>query len=47
MEGFDTISMSWANPIQTVTGPEGQLQMPMVPMEYDQRSAFDAETFAG
>jgi hypothetical protein len=47
MEGFDTITMSWATPMpmQTVTGPEGHMSMPMDP--YDQRSAFDAETFAG
>ena len=51
MDGFDTITMSWANPampMQTVTGPEGQMGMPMVQMDqYDQRSTFDAETFAG
>ncbi|KAH7077979.1 hypothetical protein BKA63DRAFT_410586 [Paraphoma chrysanthemicola] len=54
MEGFDTITMSWATPMpmqtpmQTVTGPEGHMQMPMVSIDqYDQRSAFDAETFAG
>ena len=50
MDGFDTITMSWATPMpmQTVTGPEGQMQMPMVPMDqYDQRSTFDAETFVG
>jgi hypothetical protein len=30
------------------TGPEGQMHMPIVNMDqYDQRSAFDAETFAG
>ncbi|KAH8732292.1 hypothetical protein GQ44DRAFT_793790 [Phaeosphaeriaceae sp. PMI808] len=50
MEGFDTITMSWANsmPMQTATGSEGQMPMSMMPMEtYDQRSTFDAETFAG
>jgi hypothetical protein len=50
MDGFDTITMSWATPMpmQTVTGPEGHMQMPMVSMDpYDQRSTFDAETFAG
>jgi hypothetical protein len=50
MEGFDTMTMSWATPMpmQTVTGPEGQMVMPMVPIDhYDQRSAFDAETFVG
>jgi hypothetical protein len=43
MDGFDTITMSWATPMpmQTVTGPEGHMQMPMVSMDpYD-------ETFAG
>ncbi|KAF2828361.1 acid phosphatase [Ophiobolus disseminans] len=48
--GFDTGTMSWLTPMpmQTVTGPEGHMSMPMVPMDqYDQRSTFDAETFAG
>jgi hypothetical protein len=51
MDGFDTITMSWAHPavpMQTVTGPEGHMSMPIVPMDpYDQRSTFDAETYAG
>lgn len=51
MDGFDTITMSWATPqlpMQTVTGPGRHVAMPMAPMDlYDQRSAFDAETFAG
>jgi hypothetical protein len=51
MDGFDTITMSWARPqlpMQTVTGPEGHMTMPMAPMDpYDRRSAFDVETFAG
>jgi hypothetical protein len=51
MDGFDTITMSWAHPavpMQTVTGPEGHMAMPMVPMDpYDRRSTFDAETYAG
>lgn len=51
MEHFDTLTMSYMStpmPLQTVTGPDQQLAMPMVPMEhYDQRSAFDAETFVG
>lgn len=51
MEHFDTTTMSYmpmAIPMQTVTGPDQQLAMPMVPVDqYDQRSAFDAETFIG
>lgn len=42
MEGFDTITMSWGAPmsLQNVTG---------LPMDHhlDQRSNYDAETFAG
>jgi hypothetical protein len=35
-------------PHQTVTGPDQQMQMPMVPVNhYDQRSTYDAETFIG
>ncbi|EFQ89236.1 hypothetical protein CFE70_009681 [Pyrenophora teres f. teres 0-1] len=35
-------------PLQTVTGPDQQIAMPMVPMDqYDQPSTFDAETFIG
>ena len=50
MDGFDTITMSWNTPMpmpmpmQTVTGPEGHMSMPMVPMDH---STFDAETFVG
>lgn len=51
MEGFDTITMSYLPtpiPLQTVPGPDQQLAMSMVPMDhYDQRSVYDAETFAG
>jgi hypothetical protein len=55
MEHFDTSTMSYMPmpmpiPHQTVTGPDQQMAMPMVPMDqYDQRShtAFDAETFIG
>ncbi|USP73710.1 hypothetical protein yc1106_00984 [Curvularia clavata] len=51
MEHFDTTTMSYmpmAIPMQTVTGPDQQLAMPLVPVDqYDQRSAFDAETFIG
>ncbi|OAG08505.1 acid phosphatase [Paraphaeosphaeria sporulosa] len=50
MEGFDTITMSYLAapmPLQNVTGPD-QLQAPMLPMDaFDQRSNYDAETFAG
>ncbi|CAO2647747.1 Nn.00g086690.m01.CDS01 [Neocucurbitaria sp. VM-36] len=35
-------------PLQTVTGPDQQLALPIVPMDqYDQRSTYDADTFAG
>ncbi|KAJ4377659.1 hypothetical protein N0V83_000487 [Neocucurbitaria cava] len=35
-------------PLQTVTGPDQQLALPMVPMDqYDQRSTYEADTFAG
>lgn len=51
MEGFDTITMSYLAtpmPMQSVTGSDQHMAMPMVPMEqYDQRSTYDAETFAG
>ena len=53
MEHFDTSTMSYMPmpiPLQTVTGPDQQMAMPMVPMDqYEQRShtAFDAETFIG
>lgn len=51
MEGFDTITMSYLAtpmPLQTVTAPDQQLAMPLVPMDqYDQRSTYDADTFAG
>jgi len=51
MEHFDTSTMSYMPiplPLQTVTGPDQQIAMPMVPMDqYDQRSTFDAETFIG
>ncbi|KAF1947919.1 acid phosphatase [Clathrospora elynae] len=51
MEHFDTSTMSYMPlplPLQTVTGPDQQMAMPMVPMDpYDQRSAYDAETFVG
>ena len=51
MEGFDTITMSYlAAPmsLQNVTGPDQQLAYPNMPMEQlDQRSNYDAETFAG
>ncbi|KAF2262622.1 acid phosphatase [Lojkania enalia] len=51
MEGFDTISMSYlAGPmsLQNVTAPDQQLSVPMMPLDpLDQRSNYDAETFAG
>jgi hypothetical protein len=45
MEHFHVQTMTWANPVpmQTVTEPEGHMAMPM----YDQRAAFDTETFGG
>jgi len=50
MEGFDTITMSYlAAPmsLHNVTGPD-QLSVPMMPLDsLDQRSNYDAETFAG
>jgi hypothetical protein len=50
MEGFDTITMSYlAAPmsLQNVTGPD-QMAGPIMPMDqFDQRSNYDAETFAG
>lgn len=51
MEHFNTLTMSYMPtpmPLQTVTGPDQQMAMPLVPMDhYDQRSTFDAETFVG
>ena len=51
MEHFDTTTMSYMPmpiPLQTVTGPDQQMAMPLVPVDqYDQRSTFDAETFIG
>ncbi|PSN66963.1 acid phosphatase [Corynespora cassiicola Philippines] len=51
MEGFDTITMSYlAGPmsLQNVTGPDQQLNHPYAPLDsLDQRSNYDAETFAG
>ncbi|KAF1978506.1 p53-like transcription factor [Bimuria novae-zelandiae CBS 107.79] len=50
MDGFDTITMSYlAAPmsLQNVTGPD-QMAGSMMPLEqFDQRSNYDAETFAG
>jgi hypothetical protein len=45
MEHFNTNTMSYI-PLQTVTGPDQHMSMP-VPLQYDQRSNFDAETFIG
>jgi len=52
MEHFDTLTMSYMStpmPLQSGTGPDQQLALPMVPLEHynDQRSTYDAETFAG
>jgi hypothetical protein len=51
MDGFDTITMSYlAHPmsLQHVTGPDQQLQVPMLPLDQlDQRSNYDADTFVG
>ncbi|KAF2133269.1 acid phosphatase [Dothidotthia symphoricarpi CBS 119687] len=51
MEGFDTITMSYLAtpmPLQNAPAPDQQLPMSMAPMDpYEQRSTFDAETFAG
>ncbi|KAF2473256.1 acid phosphatase [Lindgomyces ingoldianus] len=51
MEGFDTITMSYlATPmsLQNVTAADQQLSVPMLPLDsLDQRSNYDAETFAG
>lgn len=51
MEGFDTTTMSYlATPMlmQNVAGPDHHMAMPMAPLDqYDQRSVFDNETFAG
>lgn len=52
MEGFDTTTMSYlATPMlmQNVPGHTDQhMAMPMAPLDqYDQRSVFDNETFAG
>lgn len=51
MEGFDTITMSYlAAPmsLQNVTGPDQLPGGPMLPMDqFDRRSNYDAETFAG
>jgi hypothetical protein len=51
MEGFDTTTMSYlATPMlmQNVAGHDQHMAMPMAPLEqYDQRSVFENETFAG
>ncbi|KAF9697291.1 hypothetical protein EKO04_004865 [Ascochyta lentis] len=51
MEGFDTTTMSYlATPMlmQNVAAPDQHMAMPMAPLDqYDQRSVFDNETFAG
>jgi hypothetical protein len=51
MEGFDTITMSYlAAPmsLQSVTGPDQQLAFASMPLDQlEQRSNYDAETFAG
>jgi hypothetical protein len=52
MDGFDTITMSYlaAGPmsLQNVTAQEQQMPVPMLPMDQlDQRSNYDADTFAG
>ena len=46
MEHFNTNTMSYI-PLQAVTGPDQHLSMPVPPLQYDQRSNFDAETFIG
>lgn len=46
MDGFEINTMSW-NPAMPVQA-EQHLSIPVVPLDqYDQRSTFDAETFAG
>jgi hypothetical protein len=55
MEGFDTLTMSYLSApgpmsLHNVTGPDHlqPLQVPMLPLDaLDQRSNYDAETFAG
>lgn len=59
MDGFEINTMSWNPAMPSVyrdssgadvgvQRPEGIMPLPMVPMDqYDQRSTFDAETFAG
>lgn len=51
MEGFDTITMSYLPtpmPLQPATGPDQHHAMPIVSMDhFDQRSAYDVDTFAG
>ena len=51
MEGFDTITMSYLAtpmPLQNARAPDPPLAMSMAPLDaYEQRAAFDAETFAG
>ncbi|KAF2204621.1 p53-like transcription factor [Delitschia confertaspora ATCC 74209] len=51
MDGFDTITMSYlATPmsLHNVTAPDQQLPVPLLPLDgLDQRSNYDAETFAG
>jgi hypothetical protein len=44
--GFSLSSMSWS-PAMAIQA-EQQVAIPLIPMEqFDQRSTFDAETFAG
>ena len=51
MEGFDTITMSYlAAPmsLQNVTAPDQHLSAALLPLDaLDQRSNYDADTFAG
>lgn len=51
MDGFDTLTMSYlAAPmsLHAVTAPDHQLSVPLMPMDaLDQRSNYDADTFAG
>jgi hypothetical protein len=51
MDGFDTITMSYLAtpmPLQSVPAPDQHPHLPMAPLDqYDQRSAYDADTFVG
>lgn len=50
MDGFDTVTMSYlAAPItMSNVNPMDPLQVPLLPLDqYDHRSNYDADTFAG